>query len=175
MAELAARGAARRWGWTVALAAALLAAGCDQQRIEKLEEGVATEADVRRQFGEPAATYTEADGSRTLEFPRQPEGQSNYMITIGTDGKMSALRQVVRPDIFAKVRPGLDKAEVRRLLGRPARTQVFELKQEEAWDWRYHAEGENRLFVVLFDLSGKVTGTQTLLDPKGTEGGAAQR
>ena len=75
----------------VALLAALLSAGCDRQRIEALEVGVATEAEVRRQFGVPAAAYREADGSTTLEYPRQPEGRQNYMITIGVDGRMSAL------------------------------------------------------------------------------------
>jgi hypothetical protein len=83
---------------------------CDQQRVAQLEEGVATEADVRKQFGEPAAIYNEADGGRVFDYPRQPEGRANYMITIGPDGKMSALRQVLKPAEFAKVTPGLDKA-----------------------------------------------------------------
>ena len=61
----------------VALAAALLAlAGCDPQRIAKLEEGVATEADVKREFGEPLAVFNQPDGSRTFEYARQPEGRS---------------------------------------------------------------------------------------------------
>jgi hypothetical protein len=102
-------------GWLLVLV------GCDQQKIAKLEEGVATEADVLKQFGQPHATYAEADGAKTFEFSRQPEGQVAYMITIGTDGKMSALRQVLKPAEFAKVTPGLDKAAVRRLLGKPAR------------------------------------------------------
>jgi hypothetical protein len=38
---------------------AMLAAACDRQRIAELEEGVATEADVRQRFGEPAAIYAE--------------------------------------------------------------------------------------------------------------------
>ena len=33
------------------VAAVFALAGCDQQRIAKLEEGVATEADVKREFG----------------------------------------------------------------------------------------------------------------------------
>ena len=36
------------------LGALLALIGCDQQRISKLEEGVATEADVRRECGGPA-------------------------------------------------------------------------------------------------------------------------
>ena len=142
-----------------ALAAALLAlAGCDRQRIAKLEEGVATEADVKREFGEPLAVFNQPDGSRTFEYARQPEGQTNYFIVIGADGKMSALRQVLKPSEFAKVTPGLDKAEVRKLLGRPAKTQRFDLKpDEEHWDWRWLDGQQAKLFSVTFDRDGKVS------------------
>ena len=67
-------------------------AGCDQQAIKELEEGVATEADGRARFGEPEKIWDAPDGGRTFEYNRQPAGHRNYMITIGTDGKMSALR-----------------------------------------------------------------------------------
>ena len=139
---------------------------CDTKRIEELEEGVATEADVRARFGEPAAVYPEEGGARTLEYPRQPEGQRNYMITIGSDGKMSALRQVLKADSFAKVKPGLDKAQVRRLLGLPGKTQVFTLKQEEAWDWRFQDSAQNKLFSVVFDTNGLVTSSAVTVDPR---------
>jgi len=45
---------------------------CDQQRISELEEGVSTEAAVRKRFAEPAAIYQEPNGDITLEYPRQP-------------------------------------------------------------------------------------------------------
>jgi hypothetical protein len=147
-----------------------LMVGCDPQRIDELEEGVATEADVRARFGEPAAVHPEADGARTFEYPRQPAGHRNYMITIGTDGRMSALRQVLKPEEFAKVRVGLDKAGVRRLLGRPAATQVYPLKQQEVWDWRYLEGTDSRLFSVGFDMNGLVVETGSRADPQ-TQGG----
>ncbi|AKJ28016.1 outer membrane protein assembly factor BamE domain-containing protein [Caldimonas brevitalea] len=147
------------------VAAAALTA-CDKARVDKLEEGVATEADVRSQFGEPAAVYHAEDGSKTLEYPRQPEGQRNYMITIGADGRMSALRQVLQPAVFAQVTPGLDKAQVRRLLGKPARAQAFPLKNEEVWDWRYLDGNENRVFSVTFDPDGRVLDTASAIDPR---------
>lgn len=152
--------------------ALLWLAGCDPQRVGKLEEGVATEADVRAQFGEPDAVYADEDGSRTLEYPRQPEGQRNYMITIGPDGRMSALRQVLQPAVFAQVTPGLDKAQVRRLLGRPGKMQSFPLKNEEVWDWRYLDGNENRVFSVVFDPQGRVIDTGSQIDPRETQGGA---
>ena len=143
-----------------------LFAGCDQQRIAELEEGVSTEADVRARFGEPAAIYPEDDGSRTFEYPRQPEGQTNYMITIGTDGKMSALRQVLKQADFETILPGLERAEVRRRLGRPATTQVFVLKNQEVWDWRYLEDQQPRVFSVTFDMDGHVLSTASTIDPR---------
>lgn len=159
----------------VVLAVLIAGSACDPQKIQKLEEGVSTEADVRRQFGEPAAVYQEPGGARTFEYPRQPEGQTNYMITIGADGKMSALRQVLRPDIFARITPGLDKAQVRRLIGLPARTQRYDLKKEEVWDWRYQDGTEARVFAVTFDDGGRVVSTATMADPRVTEAGGPSR
>jgi SmpA / OmlA family len=152
-------------------AAIFLLAACDPQKIARLEEGVATEADVRREFGEPAAVFNEPDGARTFEYPRQPEGQTNYFITIGSDGRMSALRQVLKDDSFARVRPGLDKTEVRRLLGRPAKSQTFALKQEEVWDWRYLNGQQPRIFSVTFDLNGRVLSSASAEDMRGYDGG----
>ena len=156
----------------VSIWASLLAlVGCDPQKIARLEEGVATEADVRREFGEPHAVYSDSDGARTFEYSRQPEGQVAYMITIGADGKMSALRQVLKPAEFAKVTPGLDKAQVRRLLGKPARTIRYDLKpDEEHWEWRWLDGQQSKLFNVTFDRDGKVTSSATADDMRATQG-----
>ena len=157
-----------------ALLAALLAmlAGCDPQRIEKLEEGVSTEVDVRKQFGDPVTVTAEADGSRTMDYPRQPEGWTNYVIKIGPDGKMSSLRQLLTADNFARVQPGLGQQEVRNLLGRPAKQQRFDLKKEEVWDWRFKNGQESRMFSVTFNTEGKVTATGVGDDPRETMSGA---
>src|SRR5580765_5986649 len=99
--------------------------GCDLKKISELEEGVSTEADVRKRFGEPAAVYEDAKGEITLEYPRQPAD----MISIGPNGKMSSFRQVLTQTTFIQVTPGLDKHQVRRLLGRPAKVQSFALRK----------------------------------------------
>jgi hypothetical protein len=140
--------------------------GCDVQKISELENGVSTEADVRKRFGEPAAVYAEANGELTLEYPRQPAGHVNYMISIGADGKMRSLRQVLTQATFIQVTPGLEKSQVRRLLGRPAKAQSFALKEEEVWDWRFADGQEIKIFSVTFDNTGKVVGTGVTLDPK---------
>ena len=149
---------------TAALAAAAISAlalvGCDDQKIKELEEGLSTEADVRAQFGEPERVWREEDGSRTFEYNRQPAGAKNYMITIGTDGKMSALRQVLAPHVFAKIVPGMDENEVRRMLGKPAKMMTFKLKQETDWDWNYIDPPNREMqFTVTFGPDGRVLRT----------------
>lgn len=140
------------------LGAALL--GCDERRIEKLEEGLSTEADVIAQFGPPESVWPEPDGSRTLEYPRQPAGHKNYLITIGTDGRMTALRQVLTPQVFARIIPGMRESQVRRTLGRPAKVMRYDLKQETHWDWQWiDPPSREMLFTVVFDDHGQVLRT----------------
>lgn len=149
------------------LAACSALAACDQQRIEKLEEGYSTEADVRREFGEPVQITEHADGSKRLDYPRQPEGWTNYVIEIGADGKMSALRQLLTPANFAKVQPGMAQDEVRRLLGRPAKVWNFPTKpDEETWDWRFEQAQTKKVFSVTFDRERRVAGSATADDTR---------
>ncbi len=159
--------------WVMALASALMGVltACDPQRVAKLEEGVSTEVEVRGQFGEPATVLTAADGSRVFEYPRQPEGWTNYLITIGADGKMSSLRQLLAPDNFARVLPGLDRTQVRQLLGRPAKTQRFDLKDEEVWDWRFKDGQSSKMFSVTFGADGRVLRSAIGDDPRETLAG----
>ena len=148
----------------LALAALLGLAACDVQKIAELEVGVTSEADLRAKWGEPAAVYMEADGGKVLEYTRQPAGQVNYMMAIGADGKLIAMRQVLKKENFARIETGWDKTQVRRLLGAPGKVQRYDLKQEEVWDWRFADNGENKKFSVTFDTSGRVTATSTTLD-----------
>jgi hypothetical protein len=131
-----------RKGWWIGMAAALLAtvlalAACDSKNISELEEGVSTEADVRARFGEPENIWDGPNRGRIFEYNRQPQGQKNYMITIGTDGKMSALRQVLTPENFARVQPGMMMEDLRKMLGKPAKVTPYALRRETEWEWRW--------------------------------------
>jgi hypothetical protein len=155
------------------LASLLALVGCDPQRIQELEEGVATEADVRAKFGEPEKIWDGEAGARIFEYNRQPAGHRNYMITIGTDGKMSALRQVLTPENFAKVQPGMMMEEVRKMLGKPMRVVPYELKKETYYNWRYLADQNNTsmIFSAVMDGNLKVIRTETMLDPEDPKNG----
>lgn len=147
-------------------------AGCDKQRIEKLQPGVSGEAEVRQQFGEPATVTEKSDGSKVFEYPRQPEGSTNYFITLGPDGKLLDIRQALNPGTFAKVNTGMEQAEVRKLLGRPASMQRFATKpDEEVWDWRFLDGQQKKVFSVTFDREKRVQSSATGDDPRETMAG----
>ena len=151
--------------------------GCDAQKIKELEEGVATEADVRARFGEPEKIWDAADmaslplpaatlavlaapGARTFEYNRQPAGKVNYMITVGADGKMSALRQVLTPQNFERVLPGMPMETVRKLLGKPMKVTPFALKQTIHNDWRYLSPPSTaRIFTAVLSADQRVLST----------------
>ena len=141
--------------------------GCDPARVARLEEGVATESQVRQEFGEPVTLTVLPDGSKVMDYPRQPEGWTNYRIAIGADGKMSALRQLLHADNFAKVKPGLDDNAVRELLGKPARVQPWQLQGEVEWAWRFRPDANrSQIFSVYFDRGGRVLRSAITDDPR---------
>ena len=147
-----------------ALAATLALVACDQQRINELEEGLSTEAEVRDRFGVPDHIWDEGDGARTLEYNRQPAGERNYMITIGPDGKMSALRQVLTPENFARITPGMALDEVRRRLGRPAKVTPYALSGETHHDWRFLEPPSQRKMFTVVSTDGR-TVARTMIGP----------
>jgi outer membrane protein assembly factor BamE (lipoprotein component of BamABCDE complex) len=179
--------AVRSFLFSASLAASLVLGltACDPQRIAELEEGVATEADVRARFGEPEKVWEASDmastpspgaaaapGARTFEYNRQPQGMVNYMITIGPDGKMSALRQVLSPQNFAKIVPGMTMEQVRKTLGKPMKITPLAGQQQTHYDWRYlNPPNTSMIFTVVFDRDLKVVSTasvqEELANPKG--------
>lgn len=147
----------------------LLAAGCDREGrpieefgLEKLAVGVSTEADVRMAMGAPETVWAEDDGSRILEYPKGPEGARTWIFNIDSTGKLRDYHQALTPENLARVRPGMQRDDVRRLLGKPRSVVRFDRLQEEVWDYRYLDYQQPRLFNVHIDLaSGKVNGTST--------------
>ena len=147
--------------------------GCDPQRIKELEEGIATEADVRAKFGEPEKIWDgmgEGEGLRVFEYNRQPAGSTNYMISIGPDGKMTALRQVLTPQNFAKIEPGMMMEDVRIMLGKPAKISRFALSKDTHYDWRWIEGGtRKKMFTVVFNPEMRVVSSSSTdeIEPSG--------
>ncbi|TCS36956.1 Beta-barrel assembly machine subunit BamE [Paucimonas lemoignei] len=151
----------------ILVAASLLLIGCDEQGrpieepgLNKLGKGVSSEADVRMVMGKPETVWEEDDGTRTLEYPKGPEGARTWMFIIDRDGKLQDYQQVLTSQNFARIQPGLSRDEVRRILGKPGSVVQFKRKNEEVWDWRFLDGVDTKMFNVHFDMStGKVTQT----------------
>lgn len=152
-----------------ALAAALLPA-CDVVNLPEIKPGITTAAEVRSRMGNPGFEFSNPDGSVTWEYTRQPSGTTCYMITIGGDQIVQKLEQVLTEANFGRIRDGMSRDEIRRLLGAPASKVVFDNLGEEVWEWR--VEGvpptEETYFSVHFDLrSGGVGKTAKRVAMKG--------
>jgi len=144
----------------------LLMFGCNGRVVEdfgleKLSKGVSTETDVRIAMGEPAMVWNAENGMRTLEYPKGPEGHRTFMVNLDEQGIFQNYTQALTQQNFATIKAGMDRDQVRRILGKPRTVVKFGLKNEEVWDWRYlEGPANERFFNVHFDVnSGSVTQT----------------
>jgi hypothetical protein len=137
----------------VALAAGAGLAGC----AAPIAVGDSREADVRTSLGTPAEERGLADGSRVLDYPRAPLGHQNWRVTLGPDGRVSAIEQLLNEDNFARLQPGMTRAEVQQRLGRHGERMAFARLEEEVLSWRY-LEHLNRpmFFNAHFDQDGRL-------------------
>jgi hypothetical protein len=121
-------------GRAAALLALILAAGC--ANFSAISPGDSAPP-VEARVGAPGRVWKNADGSEVWEYPLGPSGVQTFMIDIGPDRTVRAVRQVLREEYFSKVVPGMSRDEVRRLLGRPKEVWYFPARDEEVWTWRY--------------------------------------
>ena len=63
------------------------------------------------------------------------------MVTLGPDRAVREVRQVLSDETISKLRVGMPRDEVRRLLGRPRDIGFSDLNDEEIWSWRYREWG----------------------------------
>ncbi|TAN13558.1 MAG: outer membrane protein assembly factor BamE [Burkholderiaceae bacterium] len=149
---------------------ALSLGACDQAALDNLKVGVSTEADVIKYLGQPERIWPESGGARTFEYDRQPQGVRNYMVTIGADGRMTALEQVLTPANFARVQPGMDAEAVQRLLGKPARKVPYKLKNQIVWTWKFlEPPNETKGFDVVFGPNERVISSAVGPNPDGPD------
>lgn len=124
-----------------------------EYRLKKLQPGIATEEQVRKIMGEPAAVWPNLDGSHTLEYPMGPQGIHTWMVMVSSAGMMRSLEQVLTDDKFAMISSGMDADTVRRLLGKPRSVVQFSHRNEEVWDWKFRDAHGERYFNVHFALA----------------------
>ncbi len=154
---------------TTAVAAALLPA-CDGINLNEITPGRTSAAEVRARMGEPSFIHHDNDGTAVWEYNRQPQGVHCYMIAFDGKDIVRRMEQVLNDANYARIRDGLAKDDVRRLLGAPASKVVFENLREEIWEWRIEGvpSTEETYFMVHFDTGhGAVKKTSRRVAMKG--------
>jgi hypothetical protein len=142
-----------------AITLSLFLGACAGYSGRGLVPGVSGMDEVVELMGAPRMQWAETDGSQRLAFPRGPMGVHTYMVEIGPEGKLRRIENVMSPAAFSRIRAGMSKDQVRRILGpeEPSWTQYFKARDELVWEWRYCDDG-NQLarFNVLFDGTREV-------------------
>src|SRR5258708_10129102 len=95
------------------LSVSFLAAGCANFSASSPGDSAPT---VEARVGAPGSVWKNADGSEVWEYPSGPSGVQTFMIDIGPDRTVRAVRQVLMEEYFSKVVPGMSRDEVRRML-----------------------------------------------------------
>jgi len=139
------------------LLATLLLAGCSAFAPPR---PYASEAEVLSARGHPTQRWDNAGGTTTLQYATQPYGETCLMVTVDGQGRVLRQEDGLSDAGRAKVKAGMGKEEVTRLLGRHRSVQYFTLSREEVWDWNIENTGPGiaTLFNVHF-IDGRVVRT----------------
>jgi hypothetical protein len=127
-----------------------------------------TEADVRASMGAPTDTRVDANGDRVWEYARGAEGYHTYMVSMGSDGRVKEVVQVLTEERLARIVPGkTTRPEVRRLLGRPSFENTYGVGL--SWSWRYKkGDVHPGHLVVTFNRDDTVSTKIAIIDlPRG--------
>ncbi len=120
--------------------------------------------EVQSRFGAPGTVWKNPDGSEVWEYPLGPLGVQTYMIAMGSNQAVREVRQVLSEEYLDKVRAGMSRDEVRRLIGKPMETLYYPARDEEVWTWRIQEFNfRYRRFHALFDrTTGILRSTMTI-------------
>jgi outer membrane protein assembly factor BamE (lipoprotein component of BamABCDE complex) len=141
--------------------------GCASFDGRGLQPGVASEADVRQLMGAPAAVWPEASGGSLLSYPRGPMGLQTYMVRIDANGRLAALEQALDKTHFDRVRRGMSKDDVGRLIGPPGTSKAFQKPDLIFWEYRYRDVWDYvSIFSVIFGPDGRVDSTMSLREDR---------
>jgi hypothetical protein len=154
----------------IALPALLLLAGCASYGGAGLQPGSASADDVVHVMGQPAMRWTDPDGTQRLAYPRGPLGYATFMASIGANGKLQGIENVLDEAHFAELQPGkTNRDQVLRMFGPPREKLQFPWRDEETWEYRYRdVYTLPARFIVLFDrTTGLVRSSMQISDTLG--------
>lgn len=145
-----------------ALLAALLA-GCAAGRPALLPGQ--SEAEVLTAMGKPTGRYVMPDGGQRLEYAKGPNGVVTWMVDLDQAGRVAGIAQVLQQRYFDRVRNGMSRDDLLRLLGRPA-DRAPEWQRRETWSWRFDNYDCVWFRVTLSAQQRVLGGGSMMVDPK---------
>jgi uncharacterized membrane protein YgcG len=101
----------------------------------------ATEVETVAARGEPVTRWDNGDGTTTLEYATQPDGTTCLMTQVDADGRVLRQWDALDDKNLARVKPGMSKGEVARLLGTHRSERVYPSTNEVVWDWNIAHRG----------------------------------
>jgi len=119
-------------GW-VLLAVSALAGGCAS--FPSISPGTPSQQ-VQALVGSPDHVWKNPDGSEVWEYPQGPMGTETFMVSFGGD-TVREVRQVLNEETISKLRVGMSRDEVRRMIGKPRDIGYSDRTDEEIWSWLY--------------------------------------
>jgi len=115
--------------------------------------------DVYAKFGAPNQVCALPDGSERVVWTQQPMGQYAWGATVGTDGKVGQIEQILTNAHFEKLRTGVWTPErVQCEFGRPAFIDAVGTPsvRQIVWNYRYRESGAwNSLMYVYMGPDGQ--------------------
>lgn len=150
---------------------ALVLSGCATPLIP----GTSREPDVIARFGTSAEQSRLPDGTRVLDYSRQPLGLENWRVRLNPDGTVLTVEQLLDEPHFAKLKRGMSMDEVKRELGRPYGTTHYSNLGEDVISWLYRDPFSRWFFNAHFDGSGFLKTTSRSVDPTMVVPGSRRR
>jgi hypothetical protein len=144
-----------------AIALALAASACAILKPPGgLPPGTSIE-EARRSFGGPTGQYPLPNGGTRLEFAQGGFGRQTYMLDFDAGGHLVTTQQVLTPNTFATIKPGMSQTDVLSRIGRPVSVFPIGWQKLQVWNYRFGGlEGDCVLFQVsIGNASGLVTET----------------
>ena len=106
-------------------------------------------AQARQTFGGPSGEYALAGGGTRLEFRQGTFGRETYMLDFDANGRLVTNRQVLTPQSFATIQPGMTQDDVLVRIGHPAFVFPVGWQQSQVWNYRFGGlEGDCVVFQV---------------------------
>ena len=133
----------------------LILGACASYDGRGLVPGSSTQVEVEALMGLPAARRATPDGGSVLYFPRGPQGRHSYAASMGADGVLRSLDQLLTlENINALVSGSTTRAEVRDRFGPPGPISRFPLSEREVWEYKWQYYNEMRVLWVHFSGDG---------------------